>query len=211
MAMNSPVSMAKPHEALQHTTNTKASGPDSFPAEFNKEFWLVLVPTYYIMVIQIKVICTLPTHINYTSSSLLLKPNTDHTLQYISLFLKPCPCVVRVEHGCVIFLGCVRPLLSCGIPAQGVSGPFQCLVGPWAQPGLQHARFQRLLAPVMVGVCLGSVLSGGCWLLSLCRPGPGMHAQWLFAPPHQRLACGLRSSTSGRLLGALAVHVPACL
>lgn len=91
-------------------------------------------------------------------------------------------------------------------PSPGSLRPFLIFGGCLVLAGSLACWVPRLLAPGMVGVCLGSVLSGGCWLLSFCGPGPGC----LFGPP-QRLACGLRSSSSGRSLGDLAVHVPACL
>ena len=54
MALDSPLSTGKLHEALQHMPSNKAPGPDGFPAEFYKEFWTVLAPTFHKMVLQVK-------------------------------------------------------------------------------------------------------------------------------------------------------------
>ena len=46
MALDSPL-LIELHKALQHVPCNKALGPDSFPAEFYKDCWSKLAPTFY--------------------------------------------------------------------------------------------------------------------------------------------------------------------
>lgn len=45
VALDSPLSSSKFHEALQHLPKYKAPAPDGFPAVFHKEFWSMLEPS----------------------------------------------------------------------------------------------------------------------------------------------------------------------
>ncbi len=49
MALDSPLTSDELQEALNSMPNKKAPGPDGFPAEFYKEFWAILAPTFYRM------------------------------------------------------------------------------------------------------------------------------------------------------------------
>ncbi len=46
MALDSPLTSDELQEALNSMPNKKAPGPDGFPAEFYKEFWAILAPTF---------------------------------------------------------------------------------------------------------------------------------------------------------------------
>ncbi len=52
--------------------NKKALGPDGFPAEFYKEFWAILAPTFYRMLQETKENGRLPPNMNSANISLLL-------------------------------------------------------------------------------------------------------------------------------------------
>ncbi len=52
--------------------NKKAPGPDGFPAEFYKEFWAILAPTFYRMLQETQRNGRLPPNMNYANISLLL-------------------------------------------------------------------------------------------------------------------------------------------
>lgn len=69
--MDSPITMAELHKAIQHMSINKALGPDGFPAEFYKVLWTVIALTFYIMVLDIKKSGILMTSANIC---LLLKP-----------------------------------------------------------------------------------------------------------------------------------------
>uniref|UniRef100_A0AAR2IMM0 Reverse transcriptase domain-containing protein n=1 Tax=Pygocentrus nattereri TaxID=42514 RepID=A0AAR2IMM0_PYGNA len=78
--LDSPFSSSEFYKAIQHLPNNKAPGPDGFPAEFYKEFWPVLEPTFFRMVTQIKNNHTISPNMNSANISLLLKPGKDPTL-----------------------------------------------------------------------------------------------------------------------------------
>jgi len=68
------------NESLQHMHCNKAPGPDGFPAEFYKEFWSTLAPTFYRMILKIEENNVLPPNLNSANISLLLTPGKDPTL-----------------------------------------------------------------------------------------------------------------------------------
>uniref|UniRef100_A0A8C6M2I9 Reverse transcriptase domain-containing protein n=1 Tax=Nothobranchius furzeri TaxID=105023 RepID=A0A8C6M2I9_NOTFU len=57
--------------------NRKAPGPDGFPAEFYKEFWIILAPTFFKVVREIEESGRLQPNMNSANISLLLKPGKD--------------------------------------------------------------------------------------------------------------------------------------
>ena len=77
MALDSPLLIGELHEALQHMPSNKAPGPDGFPAEFYKEFWTVLAPTFHKMVLQVKQNGRLSPQMNSANIILLQKPGKD--------------------------------------------------------------------------------------------------------------------------------------
>uniref|UniRef100_A0A8C6LNV0 Reverse transcriptase domain-containing protein n=1 Tax=Nothobranchius furzeri TaxID=105023 RepID=A0A8C6LNV0_NOTFU len=74
--LDSPLTSAELQEALKSMPNRKAPGPDGFPAEFYKEFWIILAPVFFRMVREIKESGRQP-NINSANISLLLKPGKD--------------------------------------------------------------------------------------------------------------------------------------
>uniref|UniRef100_A0A3Q0RT11 Uncharacterized protein n=1 Tax=Amphilophus citrinellus TaxID=61819 RepID=A0A3Q0RT11_AMPCI len=78
--LDSPLSSSEFYEAIQHLPDNKAPGPDGFPAEFYKEFWSVLKPSFLRMVAQIQNNHTISPNMNSANISLLLKPGKDPTL-----------------------------------------------------------------------------------------------------------------------------------
>uniref|UniRef100_A0A3B3I4T3 Reverse transcriptase domain-containing protein n=1 Tax=Oryzias latipes TaxID=8090 RepID=A0A3B3I4T3_ORYLA len=77
--LDSPLSLSELHEALLLMPNGKAPGPDGFPAEFYKEFWEQLAPTFYKTVKFINESQSLPPNMNSANIILLLKPDKDPT------------------------------------------------------------------------------------------------------------------------------------
>ncbi len=71
---------ARVSAALELLANKKAPGPDGFPAEFYKEFWAILAPTFYRMLQETKKNGRLPPNMNSANISLLLKPGKDPVL-----------------------------------------------------------------------------------------------------------------------------------
>lgn len=57
--------------------NNKAPGPDGFPAEFYKEFWNILAPTFYKMLQETKENGRIPPNMNSAYINLLLNPGKD--------------------------------------------------------------------------------------------------------------------------------------
>ncbi len=80
MALDSPLTSDELQEALNSMPNKKAPGPDGFPAEFYKEFWAILAPTFYRMLQETKENGRLPPNMNSANISLLLKPGKDPVL-----------------------------------------------------------------------------------------------------------------------------------
>ncbi len=72
MALDSPLTSDELQEALNSMPNKKAPGPDGFPAEFYKEFWAILAPTFYRMLQETKENGRLPPNMNSANISLLL-------------------------------------------------------------------------------------------------------------------------------------------
>uniref|UniRef100_A0A3P9JK99 C2H2-type domain-containing protein n=1 Tax=Oryzias latipes TaxID=8090 RepID=A0A3P9JK99_ORYLA len=77
--LDSPLSLSELHEALSLMPNGKAPGPDGFPAEFYKEFWEQLAPTFYKTVKFINESQSLSPNMNSANIILLLKPDKDPT------------------------------------------------------------------------------------------------------------------------------------
>uniref|UniRef100_A0A8C6PS23 Aminopeptidase n=1 Tax=Nothobranchius furzeri TaxID=105023 RepID=A0A8C6PS23_NOTFU len=75
--LDSQLTSAGLQEALKSMTNRKAPGPDGFPAEFYKEFWIILAPTFFRMVREIEESGRLQPNMNSANISLLLKPGKD--------------------------------------------------------------------------------------------------------------------------------------
>uniref|UniRef100_A0A1A8UJ98 Reverse transcriptase domain-containing protein n=1 Tax=Nothobranchius furzeri TaxID=105023 RepID=A0A1A8UJ98_NOTFU len=75
--LDSPLTSAELQEALKSMTNRKAPGPDGFPVEFYKEFWIILAPTFFRMVREIEESGRLQPNMNSANISLLLKPGKD--------------------------------------------------------------------------------------------------------------------------------------
>ncbi len=80
MALDSPLTSDELQEALNSMPNKKAPGPDGFPAEFYKEFWAIMAPTFYRMLQETKENGRLPPNMNSANISLLLKPGKDPVL-----------------------------------------------------------------------------------------------------------------------------------
>uniref|UniRef100_A0A3Q2ZER1 Reverse transcriptase domain-containing protein n=1 Tax=Kryptolebias marmoratus TaxID=37003 RepID=A0A3Q2ZER1_KRYMA len=78
--LDSPLTLDELREAIKNMPNNKSPGPDGFPAEFYKEFWIILEPVFYRMLCESKEKGRLPTHMNLANISLLLKPGKDPLL-----------------------------------------------------------------------------------------------------------------------------------
>ena len=85
MALDSPLSIGELHEA--HMPSNKAPGPDGFPAEFYKEFWTVLAPTFHKMVLQVKENGRLSPYMN--SANIILQQKRDPVLPSSSNKCRP--------------------------------------------------------------------------------------------------------------------------
>lgn len=72
--------MAELHKAIQHMQTRKAPGQDGLPAEFYKELWTAIAPSFYRTVKDFKESGTLSPDINSANICLLLIPNKDPTL-----------------------------------------------------------------------------------------------------------------------------------
>ena len=79
-SLEAPILIEELHKALQHMSDGKAPGPDGYPVEFYKEFWPLISPTLFKMIVNIKESRTLPPCMNCANISLLLKPEKDPTL-----------------------------------------------------------------------------------------------------------------------------------
>ncbi len=74
-----PLTLRELLKALNLMPNNKSPGPDDFPANFYKYFWNVLSPVFYRSISEIKQQSKLPSEMNTTTITLLLKPNKDPT------------------------------------------------------------------------------------------------------------------------------------
>lgn len=74
-----PLTPDELYKALLQMPNNKSSGPDGFPAEFYKHFWHILSPLLYRLILEIQNTSQIPSHMNTSVISVLLKPNKDPT------------------------------------------------------------------------------------------------------------------------------------
>lgn len=79
-ALDKPLTQTEFHKALTQMPNNKAPGPDGFPAEFFKHFWLTISTLFIRMALEIKHNSKIPPHMNTALISVLLKPGKDPTL-----------------------------------------------------------------------------------------------------------------------------------
>lgn len=74
-----PLTPDELYKALLQMPNNKSPGPDGFPAEFYKHFWHILSPLLYRLILEIQNTSQIPSHMNTSVISVLLKPNIDPT------------------------------------------------------------------------------------------------------------------------------------
>ncbi len=75
--LDMPSTLSELHSALMKVTNNKAQGPDAFPVEILKHFWVILAPLFSRMIREIKTKGKIPSCMNTALIRLLLKPDKD--------------------------------------------------------------------------------------------------------------------------------------
>lgn len=75
--LDKPLTVEDLYKALFQMPNNKLPGPDGFPLGFYKHFWYIISPLFYKLTLEIKDKSKIPSHMNTSLISVLLKPNRD--------------------------------------------------------------------------------------------------------------------------------------